>query len=123
MEESFTKKEKLKSQSLISKLFLEGRSINQFPLKLIYIPITDPSVGTNKCGVSVPKRNFKNAVDRNKLKRLLREVYRKNKAVLKSDKKFAFMIIFLGKKIEDYTDIEFHLKSLLTKFTEREIKS
>src|SRR5690606_26122576 len=73
MNEKFPTSEKLKGKILIDRLFSEGKSIKYFPLKLVYTPITIAPITTNKTGVSVPKRNFKKAVDRNHLKRLMRE--------------------------------------------------
>jgi ribonuclease P protein component len=64
--------------------------------------------------VSVPKRNFKKAVDRNRLKRLVREAYRKNKPVGSIDN-YALFFIFMGRQKVDYNTVEYNLKSLLRK--------
>ena len=72
-----------------------------------------------QAGITVSKRNFKNAVDRNKIKRLLREVYRKNKFMIyksENTKKHIFMFIYLGKTEFEYHDLEDKMKSLLQKF-------
>ena len=71
MKQTFPKEEKLKSKILIGQLFEEGKSVKSFPLKLIYHAIQGEE-SQDKVGVSVPKRNFKLAVTRNKIKRLLR---------------------------------------------------
>ena len=65
--------------------------------------------------VSVPKKNFPRAVDRNKLKRLVREVIRKNSDVFCGVGKGRFMFIFSSNKIEAFLDIEKDFKSLLKK--------
>ena len=79
MKFTFNKKDRLKSQKLIEKLFLEGKSVSSFPLKLIYLKTQVSGAHVIKAGVSVSKRNFKKAVDRNRIKRLLRECYRLNR--------------------------------------------
>src|SRR5690606_18210786 len=85
MTEKFPTADKLKSKILIDRLFAEGRSRHKFPVKLIYLRVKDLDLTNNKAGVSVPKRSFKKAVDRNYLKRLLREAYRKNKYIVGSN--------------------------------------
>ncbi len=83
---SFKKNEKLKSRKLTELLFAKGKSFLVFPIKVVYLgvpPITDaqalPPSERLKVGVSVSNRKFKNAVDRNRIKRLLREYYRTTK--------------------------------------------
>ena len=104
MKFSYNKIEKLKSKKLIDKLFNEGRSINVFPLKLVYLETGLEDSVPVKTGVSVSKRYFKNAVDRNRIKRLLRETYRLNKHELfnKITTKYAFMILYIGKTGTDF---------------------
>lgn len=100
MNRSYSKKEKLKSQKLIEALFEEGKAINAFPLRLIYLKTGD----SNKIGVSVSKRNFKRAFDRNRIKRLMRESYRLNKNLLIDNNidGYAFMILYIGKEMPDF---------------------
>ncbi len=122
MNEQFPSSEKLKSKILIDKLFTEGNSIKQFPIKLIYLPLQDPKSATCKTGVSVPKRNFKKAVDRNHLKRLMREGFRKNKYLVESNltKKYAFMFIFMARKKYDHKEISDCIIETMKKLIERE---
>lgn len=124
MNEKFPSAEKLKSKILIDKLFAEGKSVNKFPLKLIYTPILNEEILTHKTGVSVPKRNFKKAVDRNYFKRLMREAFRKNKYLVDNNlpKKFAFMFIYTGQKRFGYEQIETTVKEIMEKLIEREGK-
>ena len=122
MKEGFPSAEKLKSTKLIGELFSEGKSITQFPIKLVYLPIKNSEDTCYKCGVSVPKRNFKKAVHRNRLKRLIRETYRKNKyiAINNIAQPYAFMFIYLGKEKQDYSQLFLQMEKLLKKFVEKE---
>ena len=124
MNESFGKKEKLKSKILITRLFSEGKSINKYPLKLVYLPVSDAKFENHKTAVSVPKRNFKKAVERIFLKRLMREAFRKNKYLVTSnmDRKFAFMFIYIGREKASYHKLWKTTEELLNKFAEKELK-
>ena len=113
----FPTKEKLKSRKLIGELFADGKSVSSYPVKLIYLPCSLQNTPL-KVGVSVPKRNFKSAVDRNRIKRLLREGYRLNKHVIFNniDKDFALLFLYLGKKKPNHTEIEKSVAEVLAKF-------
>ncbi|WP_452225420.1 ribonuclease P protein component [Lacinutrix chionoecetis] len=114
MKLTYNKNEKLKSQKTIEKLFLEGKSVSAYPLRLVYLKHGE----TQKVGVSVSKRNFKRAVDRIRIKRLLREAYRLNKSMLKNnnDDNYAFMILYLSKDMPDFQLVNTKIKTLFTKF-------
>ena len=111
----FPKSEKLKSRKTIELLFTEGKSLTKFPIKVFYLPIEHTE--KTRAGFAVPKRNFKNAVDRNRIKRQLREAYRLQKHLLKkdSDSKFALFFLYLGKDKMPYTPIEKSMISLIEK--------
>ena len=70
------KQERLKSRKLIEKLYKNGESVKAFPLRMVYLQTAHTSKFPAQVGVSVAKRNFKKAPDRNRLKRLMRETYR-----------------------------------------------
>jgi len=70
---TYNQKEKLKSKKRIDQLFTEGQSVSAFPLRLVYLSTTFEDDVIAKTGVSVSKRNFKTAVDRNRIKRLMRQ--------------------------------------------------
>lgn len=121
MKFTFKKKEKLKSQKLIEKLFLEGKSISVFPLRMLYLQ-TDFEDGSKlKTGVSASKRNFKKAVDRNRIKRLLREAYRLNKAEYFNNitTSYALMILYIGKDSTDFDSVNSKVKLLFSNFLEK----
>ena len=121
MKFTFNKKEKLKSQKLIEKLFDEGKSVTVFPLRMLYLKTTHDDGSTIKTGVSVSKRNFKKAVQRNRIKRLLREAYRLNKPEYFNNitTSYALMILYIGKEATDFDSINANLKLLLSDFLEK----
>jgi len=121
MELSFSKKEKLKSKKLIERLFVEGKNVSSYPVKLIYLETTLPFDVAIQAGVTVPKKNFKSAVKRNRIKRLLRESYRLNKGLVcnNSAGTFAFLFLYLGKEMPEYVDIDKNLQVVLHKFKKK----
>ncbi|GAA4279563.1 ribonuclease P protein component [Aquimarina mytili] len=124
MEATFNKKEKLKSSKAIDLLFSEGKSISKYPIRLVYRKSNFDDDVTFKVGVSVSKRNFKKAVDRNRIKRLLRESYRKNKYIVpNTTHQFTFMFLFSGKEMPEYSLIESKIKGILQHFVKQEIES
>jgi ribonuclease P protein component len=118
MKASFSKKEKLKSKKLIEQLFAEGKSVSAHPLRLIFIETPFVEDVKLKVGMSVSKRNFKKAVDRNRIKRLLRESYRLQKHLYFNNitTQYAFMILYIGKDKPDYKHIETKMKLLFKQF-------
>jgi len=112
----FPKSEKLKSRKTIELLFEEGKSVSKFPIKLFYIPVKNSE--KTQAGFTVPKRNFHKAIDRNRIKRQVREAYRLQKHLLKLDNgaEFALFFLYIGKEKLPYTKIEKAMKSLLKKF-------
>ena len=115
MNQNFQKKEKLKSSKTIENLFLEGKTLSKFPLKIFFLP--KESIDTNMAAFAVPKRNFKSAVDRNRVKRQLRETYRLNKQILEEihGKKFVMLFLYLGKVRPQYPELENSMVKLLKK--------
>jgi ribonuclease P protein component len=82
MDQSFTKEERLKGKILIKKLFDEGEKLHLFPFRIIFLKCQIPSGHPVRLLISVPRSLYKKAVDRNRIKRLIREAYRKNKHLL-----------------------------------------
>ena len=118
MNASFPNTEKLKSKKLIEQLFAEGKSISAHPLRLIFIEgffVEDVKL---KVGVSVSKRNFKKAVDRNRIKRLLREAYRLQKHAYLNNitTQYAIMILYIGTEKSEFKTIQVTMKLLFEKF-------
>src|SRR3954464_8811861 len=73
--------ERLKSRKLIDRVFKEGRAFSVFPFRVIYI-FTDNKEHRLQAGFSASSRNFKKAVDRNRIKRITKEAYRIKKSEL-----------------------------------------
>jgi ribonuclease P protein component len=115
---TYNKKEKLKSKKLVEQLFAEGQSVTAYPLKLIYLPVDFDDSVLLKAGVTVSKRKFKNAVDRNRIKRLMREAYRLNKAVIFNNitTQYALMILYIGNDGITFEVLDTKMKVLLNKF-------
>lgn len=101
------KSERLSSQKQIQALFTEGKSFSASPFVIRYSKLADQSVPSHQVLVSVSKRNFKRAVDRNRLKRQIREAYRLNKhLLLNPTDKYAIAYIYTFKKMIPYKDLE-----------------
>lgn len=117
---TYPKNEKLKSKNTIDLLFSEGKSVSKYPLRLVFVenPLEEKEI--IKMGVSVSKKHFKNAVDRNYFKRLLRETYRLNKHILVEnlDKPYAFMFFYQSKDRLNYQEINEKTIKLFQKFVE-----
>jgi ribonuclease P protein component len=111
MRNTFTKAERLTNKKLFESIFESGKSISVFPFKLIWVETVPASLFPVQLGISVPKKSFAKSVDRNILKRRIRESYRKNKHLLyeilqKKNLSIALMIIYIAKEELPYQEIE-----------------
>jgi len=102
----FNKQEKLKSRKLIEQLFKSKGTFLVFPIKVVYMLVEEPLDFPVKVGVSASKKNFKTAVDRNRIKRLLKENYRLNKHPLyqyikESGKQVSVFFMYIDKKLPE----------------------
>lgn len=108
---SLSKKDRLCSKKLIGELFTDGEAIFCFPLKVVFLKTKLEDGKTVKAAFSVSKRNFKRAVKRNYLKRLMREAYRLNRGdfhefLEKQEIQLSVMFIYAGKELKDYPTVE-----------------
>lgn len=101
---TFPKKEHLKSKSVIEKLYAEGMSVTAYPLRAVFIEQdAEKQEATATILISVAKKRFRHAVDRNLMKRRIREAYRTSKqpfvvALEKNGKKLAVAILYIDTK-------------------------
>ncbi|HEY6161317.1 MAG TPA: ribonuclease P protein component [Bacteroidia bacterium] len=115
---TFAKEERLKSSKQIEELVKNGRSLTAGPLRMVWMESEQPR--KMLVTVAVSKRNFKRAVDRNKLKRRMREAWRNGKQVLElplgsSGKKIRVMFFHVSKQLSDYASIESGMNIALKK--------
>jgi len=108
---TFSKNERLNSKVYIEELFKKGDSFFKYPFKVIYGKATAEEKFIVKLLITVPKRTHKKAVDRNKIKRLIREAYRLNKHILYDIENTAhnsinLALIYNAKSILSYQEIE-----------------
>lgn len=121
----FSKTEKLKSRKVIQQLFEKRNSIHIFPLRLIWGPITPRSNSFPlQFAVTVPKKKFPKAVDRNRIKRVIREAYRLSKPSLYEhiapfDTQYALMFIYTGKKQPTLKELEKSFKRIRKKMVKQ----
>ena len=121
MRNTLGKQERLKSKKLIEKLYTEGDSIKTFPLRMVYVQTAHTSDFPCQVGVSVAKKNYKLAVDRNRLKRLMRETYRLQKQIVYNnlEEPYVFMISYIGREEIKYEDLYLKMEKLLTLFIDK----
>ena len=115
---NYPKNEKLKSKITIGLLFSEGKSVSKYPLRLVYHSGALGDEQQLKVGVSVSKKYFKKAVDRNYFKRVLRESYRLNQHLLKQqlNQPYALMLFYQSKESLSFEEINTKTVQLFEKF-------
>lgn len=122
---TFSRSERLKSPTLIGRLFKDSQSLVAYPLRVVWIelpagdPDTPPSAPV-QVAISVPKRHFKTAVARNRLKRQIREAWRLHKHLFyekRADRPhLALMLMYIAKEPLPYAEIQAGVAKLIRKF-------
>jgi ribonuclease P protein component len=108
---TFIKNERISIQKEIDLLFNEGASFGVYPLHIVYVEKKPVSGLPASILISVPKKRFKKAVSRNRIKRLIRESYRLNKKefwefLCTKDKGLLIAFIYVGNELCEYKKIE-----------------
>lgn len=116
---TFKKEERLKSRKLIDQLFKEGKSFSNFPFRVVWL-FTDKQDAVLKTGFTVSSRHFKRAVDRNRVKRLMREAYRLQKKglhqqLVEQQKQLAVFIMYIGNELPEYESVFVKTGSVLNR--------
>ena len=109
--QTFKKEERLSKIKVINKLFSEGKKFSIGPIRVVWLNMEMEGDYPAQVLINVSKKQFKRAVDRNLIKRRIREAYRKNKITFysslnKSAKKCVFALLYSSNEIASYKDIE-----------------
>jgi len=123
----FPKSERLSFKRDIDSLFDKGQSFISYPLRIVYLPVTGdnpPEPGISVL-VSVPKKRIKHAVDRNRIKRLIRESFRLNKDNISAfctdtGKLLNIGFMYVCNDILPYTDMEKAMRKALDRICRQE---
>ena len=106
---TLTKDERLKSRKTIEHLFREGKSFSVFPFRILWMRTALPAPDL-QAGFAVSSKYFKKAVDRNRVKRLMREAYRLQKNSLaehikERQKQLAVFFVYTGNELPEYQNV------------------
>ena len=121
------KKERLYGKRAISGLFDTGHSFFQSPYKVFWIKVPVPEPCPSRFAVSVPKRRFKRAVDRNLIKRRTREVFRTNKQLLNEvvseGDQIRLMVVYAADRLLPVTELKPAMEKILQRIARRYAES
>ena len=125
---TFSKEERVTGRTLVTTLFKGGasRSMTAYPLRAVFcLKEREEGESPVRILVSVPKKCFKRAVKRNRVKRQVREAYRKNKALIEgcmsqqAGQTLLLAMIWLDENLYDSHDVEQKVQSLLVRISEK----
>lgn len=124
MKHDFKKEERLKKRNAIKALFEEGSSFAAYPLRIVWLETPLETPFPIQIAFTVPKRKYKKAVQRNRLKRQMREAFRLNKyklyeALEGHDQKYAIMLIYTGQRALPYSTIEVAINKIIPRFVKK----
>ena len=117
---TFSKEERLCSKKLLTELFTNGSSFLVYPYRITWMVATPEQLMPAQVMIGVSKKKFKRSVDRNLIKRKIKEAYRLNKAelfysyLISGDKKILLSLNYIGKEILEYGIINTKLKVAFT---------
>jgi ribonuclease P protein component len=118
---SFSKEERLHGRKDIQELFDRGSSFYLHPFKIIFLSCSDLELPKNQVLISGPSRQFGRAVDRNQIKRRIREAYRLNKAILEA-RTYRIAYIYIAKEILPSQTIRLKIRESLVTLNNRNEK-
>ena len=106
---SYPRAEHLKSRKQIEQLFAKGKAFSNFPFRVLWLEAERPGPAL-QTGFTVGSRHFKKAVERNRVKRLMRECYRLQKQTLleqlaANGRRLDLFFIYVGNEIPDYESL------------------
>jgi ribonuclease P protein component len=117
----FPKKFRLTGKKSAELLFKGSQNVYKYPIKIFFRK--EDSIDNSKILISVPKKNFPKAVDRNLIKRRIRESYRKYKTILSSlNQKYEFAVVYIAKEKLTFQEIEIKLVFLLQQLAEKKLQ-
>lgn len=119
---SFGPESRMKSEKQIAALFNQRKSTFVYPLKCLFNLKSNQEAGKTQVLISVPKRNFKSAVKRNKIKRLIREAYRLQKPAFEASLAESHLLaeiafIYVGKEIISFHKMETVMMKLIAQIS------
>ena len=113
------KNERLHSKKSIKELFEKGSSFFLYPFRVIYMPLDPGRDETNQVLFSVSKRKKRRAIERNYIKRRMKEGYRLNKSLLSSlETRYRIAFIYIAPGLEDYHTLQAKVQKVLKKIAE-----
>lgn len=120
MAKQFTlgKTERLKSRKIIERLFSEGKNFSLPPFRVYYLEGI-ASASPLQFGVGVSSKNFKKAVERNRIKRMTREAWRTQNLPLQAREKYLqVFLIYTARKIPEFAEVREKLEKIINKLTQ-----
>lgn len=123
----FTKEERITGAKRIETLFAQGDSLMAYPFRVVHLRSASPAKMTQSVLITVPKKRLKAAVDRNRIKRLFREAYRRNRhhlaGVLRpDDAPLDIAFIYVKDELSDYTTVEKGVSKAISALTQKIMK-
>lgn len=116
MSATFPKSEKLCGDQAVDHLYKTGKRFVVWPMRVTYLPLIE---GPSQALIWAPKALFKHAVDRNRLRRQMREAYRLNKyLIIDADKHYHLAFNYIDKDIQDYKTINKAMRKALKRLAE-----
>jgi ribonuclease P protein component len=116
----FPRERRLKSRDAIREVFERGRAAKSWPLIAQFCPWELPADVPSQWAFSVSKRRFPRAVDRNRIKRLMREAWRHERhaldaAVGATAHRYAVVILFVGQELPEFSEVQKRMRDVLQK--------